>query len=329
MAGKTGLSHDGLLFFLFILAHTMSRGERFTGRGEPGQLLEEGFAWTTKHILQHEQFFAIRGNREPDGHIRFAAGSLLVTVEATSDPKKPNLKGQLEFFSSDEYHDTIVDLEHHEIWLFVARPAMEEFLSHLDSALAGANRAHDVPIVVWTIDYDSNRHAYTIERVHGEHGPGLAQIERVPSSPLTTTRPVSFPLLSSHLSYPAVTFAIGRDLLVELMFPQEERTLRDYYTSFPANAVPFSYFSTAVGYLSKIIPELVVIRGKGVAKKLRVKQNINRVGVIKAKLDRIRRASDKGELIEMVKSTEDGEPPEEERPQPEPQKPRPLDEFME
>jgi hypothetical protein len=329
MAGETGLSHDDLLFALFSLAHTMSPGERFTGRGEPGRLLEEGFAWTTRYILGHEQFFAIRGNREPDGHMKFAAGSLLITVEATSDPQKSNLRGQLEFFSSDEYHNSIVDLKNHEIWIFVSRPAMEEFLAHLRDAVDASGREREVPVIVWSVDYDLKRHVYTIEKVRGDHGPGLSGMSGVPSSPVTTSRPASFPLLSSHLSYPAVTFAIGRDLLVELMFPQQERSIRDYYTSFPANAVPLSYFTKSLGYLSKIIPELIEIRGKGATKKLRVKQNLSKVEVIKAKLDRIRRAEDEQELIEMVKASEKEPSTEEEMAQQETRDYYTLDEFME
>lgn len=330
MAAATGLSHDDLLFVLFSLAHTMSTGQEFVGRGTPGTLLEEGFAWTTKYLREHEHFFSIRGHREPDGHLRFVPGSLLITVEATSNPRKPNLAAQVEFYSSRAYRDPVVDLRNHEIWLFVARPAAEEFLEHLLQVLRETQRDREDPVIVWSVDYDRKRHVYAIEKVRGEHGPGLEATPDVPSPRIEVPRPKSFPLLSSHLSYPAVTYAIGRQLLMELMFPEEERTVREYYDTLEANAVPFAYFNKAIGYLAQLVPELIEVSGRGRMQKLRVKQNLPRVRTIKAKLERILRTEDEQGLQMLVAAQADeqvlepAEAPLEESPEH-----RTLDEFME
>src|SRR5690349_3674505 len=132
MAPETGLRQDDLLFVLFGLAFHISPEDAFVSHPRPGRLLQQGFLWTTEYVQKHAQFFAIRGNREPDGHMVYESGELLITVEATANPAKPNLSAQLIFFSSAEYRDTVVDHDYHEIWLFVARPAVDGVIHELD-----------------------------------------------------------------------------------------------------------------------------------------------------------------------------------------------------
>ncbi len=301
MGTETGLRQDDLLFVLFGLSYAISPEDSFTSIAQPGRLLEQGFVWTTRYILGREHFFSLRGSREPDGHMVFEAGSLLITIEATANPQKPNLKGQIEFFSSEDYRNTVVDQKYHEIWLFVAAPVLDEFLPALDSVLSTARREIEVPIVVWSIDYDRHRHRYFIAKVRGTHSPGIPIGSGIPPEHIELERPRTFPLLSSHLSFPAVCFALGLRLLGEILYPGPERTLREYHGAFPASAVPFSYFSKALGYLSQITPELIEIsKGKASERKLRVKRNLGQIDTIQRKLNEIRICESEQELIALV-----------------------------
>src|SRR5712692_2731603 len=302
MAPDTGLRQDDLLFVLFGLASHISPEDAVTSQPRAGRLLQQGFLWTTEYVQKHAQFFAIRGNRAPDGHMVFESGQLLITVEATAYPEKPNLSAQLKFFSSIEYRDTVVDFDYHEIWLFVARPALDGILGNLSAFDSEMTTEIKVPIIVWGVDYDRPRSKYIIEKVRGNHSDAVPSGGSVPPGRIEVSRPQSFPLLSSHLSFPSVCFAIGRELLTEILYPKPARTIKDYHLAFPANAVPFAYFSKAVGYLSQIVPELVEIsKGSVSARTLRVKRNLQQVDSIQKKLDEIRSCETETGIVELVR----------------------------
>ena len=177
MASPPGLRHDDLLFLLFGLAHHIYPENSVSARGEPGRLLQQGFFWTTKYLSKHEHFFAIRGNREPDGHMIFETGSLLVTIEATTDPSKSNLEPQLRFYSSRDYQNTVLDQKYHEIWLFMSTPALDATAPKFDGLIQGLGSELEVPIVLWKVDYDRQRHKYIVEKVWGTHSRG-SRLER-------------------------------------------------------------------------------------------------------------------------------------------------------
>ncbi len=301
MAPQTGLRQDDMLFVLFGLAYDISPEDAVTSHGRPGRLLQQGFLWSTEYVQKHAQFFAMRGNREPDGHIVFESGRLLITVEATADPDKPNLEAQLQFFSSKEYKEAVVDLDHHEIWLFASRPSVNGILAKVERFEKEVAVDVSVPLVVWSIDYDKPRSKYIVEKIRGRHSTAMPPGGTVPPPRIEVGRPQAFPLLSSHLSFPAVCFAIGRELLAEILYPRPPRTVKAYHAAFPANAVPFSYFSKAIGYLSQIVPELIeVSTGNAAARTIRVKHNLAQGDVIQKKLDEIRSCEAEREIIALV-----------------------------
>src|SRR5207249_6911011 len=126
---------------------------------------------------------------------------------------KPNLKPQLEFYCSNAYHNTVVDKDHHEVWFFVSAPALGEFRTVLADALQFSTLERHPPIVLWSLDYDRNRHIYIIKKVEGVHSAGIAGSGNPPLSKIEVPLPRSYPLLSARLSAPAVVFAIGIEFL--------------------------------------------------------------------------------------------------------------------
>ncbi len=309
----------------------MQPEDSVSSHGGQGRLLQLGFYWTTTYIQKHDQFYSLRGNRQPDGHMLFEAGKLLITVEATADPGKPNLESQLLFYSSAEYHDTVVDQPFHEIWLFVAEPASKSILTETQRIVNECHRDLTVPVIVWSVDYDKPRGKYIMQKVWGEHSVAIPPKGSIPPPRIEVGEPRAYPLLSSHLSFPAVCFALGTELLQEIVNPRPIRTLREYHLSLRTSAVPFSYFSKAIGYLGRIVPELVhVTKGKHSERTLRVKKNYQQISIIRRKLDEIRACESEEGIIELAKKYETlppEQPPKEKKRMRETEK-GPLDRFM-
>lgn len=301
MAEKTRLSHDDLLFVLFSAAYTMLRPESFTEQPTIGRLAQQGFVWTTEYLIRYQHFFALGGNREPDGYIKFEPGSLLVTVEATTNPHKPNLGPQLGFYCSERYQQTIVDVDNHEIWFFAPGHILSDFSEELERCRAEAELDYDLPLVVWSVDYDRNRHIYVIERAVGEHSRAIVEARNLPLSRLEVPLPRSYPLLSTRLSTPAVVFAIGTELARVILDPGPHKAVDEIWQDFPANAVRLAHFDRCLGYLSVLVPDLLEITHEEGRKLVRVKNNPGRIKTIRNALEAIRKTPSEDRLIAEVK----------------------------
>lgn len=309
---EKGLTHDNILFLLIQTASSIRDPGSLTTQHKLGKLAEAtSFLWHTEFIKTRQEFFHSHGVSIPDGHFLCSIVSTIVTVEATVNPQKENLKKQIEFYCSEKYYREIIKEYKHEIWFFIPQNIFEEFKEHLHATLQQCRIEREVVITIWTIFYDKRKHEYTLQ-YHGDRGilveSGLAETKL--KNGINEKLPASFPLLSTNLRIQSIMFVMGREFFIKSTEPTEAKSLEEVYNNdFGDAIIDFRYFRKSLHYLKILLPELVSIErqeGKEMIKVRRIGLKPTRKEV-QRKLQKIYDSNSEREIIEWIKRIKDEE----------------------